>query len=75
MPGGIMEEYKRRGGKVFGFGKPFRDVFSTAIDLATTNTVAKSNDDDLLLNKRIIHVGDSLHHDIAGELFFRVFSL
>ncbi len=76
MPGGIMEEYKKRGGKVIAFGKPFSDAFVTAIDIASKHRVQLQQQTDAsvdidinhwLVNKRIVHVGDSLHHDIAGK--------
>lgn len=75
MPGLIMKEYQRRGGEVICFGKPQRDIYFTAIDLALNpgKEIHAVNVEDWLHDStkpqksRILHVGDSLHHDIAGK--------
>ena len=66
MPGLLMEEYRKKGGHVITFGKPSKEFFDFAMERAK-----------LILNQeidkaRIIHVGDSLHHDILGKLSFHV---
>ena len=54
MPGKIAKRYEEMGGTVFYFGKPHVPHFEACIR-------------DLGLPKdRVAHVGDSLHHDIAG---------
>lgn len=54
MPGTIADAYRRLGGHVVDLGKPGKEHFFAAIDAAH------------LMNPRVIHVGDSLNHDIAG---------
>lgn len=54
MPGKIAERYVELGGKCRSFGKPHREHFEaclTALDLP---------------HSKVVHVGDSLHHDVAG---------
>jgi HAD superfamily hydrolase (TIGR01450 family) len=54
MPGKIAQRYEELGGKVISFGKPYKEHFEACLR-------------DLGLPKdRVAHVGDSLHHDIAG---------
>ena len=54
QPGHLAEEYERRGGKVIYFGKPHREHFEACVA-------------GLGLPKaRVAHVGDSMHHDVAG---------
>ena len=54
MPGKIARRYEELGGKVHYFGKPHVPHFEACIR-------------DLGLEKgRVAHVGDSLHHDVAG---------
>lgn len=55
MPGKIMERYQDLGaGKVYSFGKPDVGHFEACLR-------------DLGLDKsQVAHVGDSLHHDVAG---------
>ena len=55
MPGTICDEYRRLGGTVVEFGKPHPEHFRAAIAAAGAAADA-----------RIIHVGDSLCHDVAG---------
>lgn len=52
--GAIAELYEELGGSVRWFGKPFPDIYSHAQSLVTTSA------------ERIICIGDSLEHDIAG---------
>ena len=54
MPGKISERYESFGGSCTYFGKPYPEHFEACIKKL-----------DLPKNK-IAHVGDSLHHDIAG---------
>ena len=51
-PGALAEACRQRGGTVFYYGKPHRPIF-TALETA-------------LNTQRLIMVGDSLDHDIAG---------
>ena len=60
MPGKLASEYEKRGGKVIGFGKPSTAAFEAALDLLSKGSYSK------IEHKRVCHVGDSLHHDIAG---------
>lgn len=54
MPGKISQRYEEMGGKCMSFGKPFAPHFEACLR-------------DLDLSKdRVAHVGDSLHHDVAG---------
>ena len=54
MPGNIAKRYQEMGGKCTTFGKPHREHFEACIR-------------ELGLPKAdVAHVGDSLHHDIAG---------
>lgn len=54
MPGKIAQRYEELGGRVHYFGKPHVPHFEACIR-------------DLGLDKgRVAHVGDSLHHDVAG---------
>ena len=54
MPGKIAQCYEQLGGKCSWFGKPHVPHFQACLR-------------DLGLDKsRVAHVGDSLHHDVAG---------
>ncbi|KAG7380276.1 hypothetical protein PHYPSEUDO_007586 [Phytophthora pseudosyringae] len=55
MGGGIAKLYKAMGGEVLCFGKPTKEHFDVCLRLA--NATDKSN---------VVHIGDSLHHDIQG---------
>jgi HAD superfamily hydrolase (TIGR01459 family) len=52
-PGGIARRYEELGGRVRWHGKPGRSVYETCLALCPGA-------------ERIIGIGDSLHHDIAG---------
>mmetsp|Transcript_14131 Transcript_14131/g.20576 ORF Transcript_14131/g.20576 Transcript_14131/m.20576 type:complete len:322 (+) Transcript_14131:60-1025(+) len=54
MPGNIAQRYESLGGKCTSFGKPHAAHFQAC--LRELNLSAD----------RVVHVGDSLHHDIAG---------
>mmetsp|Transcript_32533 Transcript_32533/g.41704 ORF Transcript_32533/g.41704 Transcript_32533/m.41704 type:complete len:366 (+) Transcript_32533:31-1128(+) len=54
MPGNISKKYQEMGGTVFEYGKPHKAHFEACIDLLELD------------KEKIIHVGDSLHHDIQG---------
>jgi ribonucleotide monophosphatase NagD (HAD superfamily) len=54
MPGKISDRYTQLGGKVDSFGKPHVPHFEACI---------KALD---LPKDKVAHVGDSLHHDVAG---------
>mmetsp|Transcript_29325 Transcript_29325/g.40304 ORF Transcript_29325/g.40304 Transcript_29325/m.40304 type:complete len:299 (+) Transcript_29325:219-1115(+) len=74
MPGILKREYEMMGGEVVCFGKPQKDFFEEAIGLGTKAFLKDNNDNEMNLSSslakkkrvRVIHVGDSLHHDIAG---------
>mmetsp|Transcript_26064 Transcript_26064/g.82740 ORF Transcript_26064/g.82740 Transcript_26064/m.82740 type:complete len:302 (+) Transcript_26064:2902-3807(+) len=55
MPGTLAREYERRGGTVISFGKPSTKAFEAGLELLGG-----------IPKERVCHVGDSLHHDIAG---------
>ncbi len=55
MPGQISKRYEAIGGEVRWFGKPHRSHFHAGVALL-----------GLQKENKIIHVGDSLHHDIDG---------
>lgn len=54
MPGKIAARYKELGGDTILFGKPHMEQFLACIDRLGIE------------KDRVAHVGDSLHHDIAG---------
>ena len=75
MPGVLAQEYRGRGGKVKSFGKPDADFFKHAVEIAKkmSKTQIRNHDASVATegnhyNKkfRVLHVGDSLHHDIFG---------
>ena len=54
MPGKIAKLYEEMGGSVLTFGKPHKEHFEACIrELG-------------LPKERVVHIGDSLHHDVAG---------
>ncbi|EEY59563.1 uncharacterized protein PITG_12136 [Phytophthora infestans T30-4] len=55
MGGGIAKLYEEMGGEVVYFGKPMKEHFEVCLRLA--NVTDKS---------KVVHIGDSLHHDIQG---------
>lgn len=57
MGGGIAKEYEAMGGTVVYFGKPRREHFQVCLDMAKVTPENLS---------RVVHVGDSLHHDVQG---------
>ena len=54
MPGLIADKYEKMGGHVISFGKPHRQHFEACIAQLQ------------LPRERIVHVGDSLEHDVLG---------
>lgn len=54
MPGKIADFYETMGGNVTSFGKPHRKHFEACVEQLQ------------LPKNKIVHVGDSLHHDVAG---------
>ena len=56
MPGAIARAYETLGGRVIYFGKPYLPAFHEALEL-----LGPSVDPS-----RVLHIGDSLLHDIAG---------
>jgi ribonucleotide monophosphatase NagD (HAD superfamily) len=69
MPGMFADLYESMGGKVVRFGKPDPYVFLKAIELAQGGSIAPDGGVDAPAGKRrprVIHVGDSIIHDIKG---------
>ena len=58
MPGRLAREYEARGGTVVSFGKPSTKAFEAGVALVSEAGGIR--------RERVCHVGDSLHHDIAG---------
>ena len=54
MPGSIASRYADMGGKCAVFGKPEPEHFSACLGVLGIEP------------SRVAHVGDSLHHDVAG---------
>ncbi|KAF1793435.1 HAD-like domain [Phytophthora cactorum] len=55
MGGGIAKLYEEMGGEVVYFGKPMKEHFEVCLRLANVTNKPK-----------VVHIGDSLHHDIQG---------
>ncbi|KAG1711366.1 hypothetical protein DVH05_008619 [Phytophthora capsici] len=55
MGGGIAKLYEEMGGEVVYFGKPTKEHFDMCLQLA-----------DVTDKSKVVHIGDSLHHDIQG---------
>ena len=55
MPGKIAKRYQELGGKCTSFGKPHKEHFVACLEAL-----------EPIPRDRVCHVGDSLHHDIAG---------
>jgi ribonucleotide monophosphatase NagD (HAD superfamily) len=76
MPGAIAAEYSRLGGQVVMFGKPDRKHFDASKSLLTSSIAADAaSNGHAAPPVRFLHVGDSLHHDIAGASNAEVDSL
>ena len=56
MPGVIARAYEALGGRVTYFGKPYAPAFTEALALLGPEVDPS----------RVLHVGDSLMHDVAG---------
>lgn len=69
MPGLLKESYESMGGTCVGFGKPNRDHFTSAVEMASIVHRKKYGISDNI-KLRALHIGDSLHHDIAGTKTF-----
>ncbi|KAJ1439785.1 HAD-like domain-containing protein [Ochromonadaceae sp. CCMP2298] len=63
MPGLLKKEYLRLGGSVISFGKPSSTMFDAAMAAAQITLSGAAGSP---LERRIVHVGDSLTHDISG---------
>ncbi|KAG7380622.1 hypothetical protein PHYPSEUDO_006963 [Phytophthora pseudosyringae] len=57
MGGGIAKLYEEMGGDVVYFGKPMKEHFEVCLRLANVTDESK-----------VVHIGDSLHHDIQGAM-------
>lgn len=53
--GGVADRYQSRGGKVRYIGKPHLEIYTHCLMLAASGP-----------GERVLSIGDSLHHDIAG---------
>ena len=58
MPGLIAERYEELGGRVTYFGKPHRPAFDAALALLQAEAKVEP--------ARVLHIGDSLAHDVRG---------
>mmetsp|Transcript_89521 Transcript_89521/g.208502 ORF Transcript_89521/g.208502 Transcript_89521/m.208502 type:complete len:401 (+) Transcript_89521:72-1274(+) len=56
LTGALAEHYKRLGGRVIYFGKPYTASFEEAYRILN----------EVEAGKRVCHVGDSLQHDVKG---------
>jgi ribonucleotide monophosphatase NagD (HAD superfamily) len=65
MPGNIARRYEEMGGNCQSFGKPNKEHFEACLEKLGF----------LEDPSRVVHVGDSLHHDIAGANAAQVASL
>ena len=67
MPGLISKSYQDKGGHVISFGKPNVEFFEEA-KILTNQLLSKSTIVQNSSSKkiRLLHIGDSLHHDIHG---------
>mmetsp|Transcript_12529 Transcript_12529/g.22352 ORF Transcript_12529/g.22352 Transcript_12529/m.22352 type:complete len:238 (+) Transcript_12529:333-1046(+) len=54
MPGNLSRKYREMGGNSIEFGKPHKEHFQACVQLLGIEA------------DRVVHVGDSLHHDIVG---------
>ena len=67
MPGLLKMSYENLGGICIGFGKPNAEFFGTAIEMAgKVHRERYGINDNVRL--RALHIGDSVHHDIKGEI-------
>jgi HAD superfamily hydrolase (TIGR01450 family) len=66
MPGNIARRYEEMGGHCKSFGKPNPEHFEACLEQLGSAGLDPS---------RVLHVGDSLHHDIAGANAANVASL
>mmetsp|Transcript_1112 Transcript_1112/g.1597 ORF Transcript_1112/g.1597 Transcript_1112/m.1597 type:complete len:354 (-) Transcript_1112:111-1172(-) len=69
MPGKIAQAYEEIGGSCQSFGKPRVEHFESCLRMlamdGNRNTITNTDDRHCTTN-RVAHVGDSLHHDVAG---------
>ena len=63
-PGSIAQVYRQLGGKVRFIGKPYADIYRFALGLAPEVTAS-----------RVLAIGDSVEHDIAGAAHMGLASL
>ena len=64
MPGKIADVYDRLSDiPTLRFGKPGPDHFIDAIELAVQNGASIPDESN---RPRVLHIGDSIHHDIQG---------
>jgi HAD superfamily hydrolase (TIGR01459 family) len=67
MPGIFLNRYLEMGGNnLISFGKPDRSFFLHALDLAKAAVDVPVQNNIKEKKFRALHIGDSLHHDIAG---------
>ena len=66
MPGALKKSYEEMGGTCVGFGKPNKEYFALAMEMASrVHRETYGISSNVLL--KAIHIGDSVHHDIAGN--------
>lgn len=65
MPGQLAARYEEHGGTVAYFGKPYAPAFDAALALLAGRAGGADLDGGVDLS-RVLHVGDSLAHDVAG---------
>lgn len=56
MPGGVAQRYEMMGGRVTWFGKPFKRHFDSCLQYLGPD----------IKRDRVVHVGDSMDHDVKG---------
>ena len=66
MPGMLKSSYEDMGGSCVGFGKPNKRYFELAVEMASAAHREKYGISENV-KLRAIQIGDSVHHDIAGE--------
>ena len=67
--GALAKYYKKLGGKVLYFGKPYEEIYKF-----TKHTIEK-NIENIIEKKKILAVGDNLKTDIYGAQNFNIDSL
>ena len=77
MPGILRNAYEELGGEVKSWGKPDQEFFDAAIDKAyelyaasfSSSSQAQAQAPKSRKKFRVLHIGDSIHHDISGDIY------